>query len=253
MRLKLIACKALFRELSYVLAVSPNIVDVTWIRQRYHDTPEILRRILQQEIDVMESGEDIHTNKLGSAQDRENDFGAILLGYGLCSNAVAGLTARRHRLVIPKAHDCITLMLGSKERYQECFDAFPGCFWYTTSWIENADMPGEEKQRREEAYYRSLDYDEDILEEVLKEMGSWVKNYKNAAYIRMPFFDKEECQDFTKRAAEYYHWSFHLLEGNLSLLERFIDGDWDEEDFLVLEPGEAAEPSGQGDIIRKRG
>ena len=64
MRLKLIACKALSRELSYILALSKNTVDVTWIRQKYHDTPEILHRTLQQEIDAVESEEDIHTNKL---------------------------------------------------------------------------------------------------------------------------------------------------------------------------------------------
>lgn len=251
MRLKLIACKALSRELSYALALSPNIVDVTWIRQRCHDTPQILHKILQQEIDAIESGEDIHTNKLGFAGEDEDDFDAILLGYGLCSNAAAGLTARRHKLVIPKAHDCITLMLGSKERYQECFDAFPGCFWYTASWIENADMPGEENRQQQEAYYRSRGYDEETLEEILEELGSWIKNYQDAAYIRMPFFDKEDYQDFTKRAAAYYHWGFHLLEGDMSLLERFIAGDWKDEDFLVLEPGEAAEPSGQSDVIRK--
>ena len=33
------------------------------------------------------------------------------------------------------------------------FRDIPGCFWYTASWIENAEMPCEE---REEARYRIL-------------------------------------------------------------------------------------------------
>lgn len=253
MRLKLIACKALSRELSYILALSPHIVDVTWIRLRCHDTPEVLHELLQKEIDAIESGEDFHTNKLGFAgTEEENTFDAILLGYGLCSNATTGLTAKRHKLVIPRGHDCITLLLGSKERYQQCFKDFPGCYWYTASWIENSDMPGEQRQKKQEAYYRSQDYEEDTLEYLLEELDSWTKNYQNAAYIRMPFFDKEEYQDFTKQAAAFYHWEFHLLEGNMKLLERFISGEWNEEEFLVLEPGETAEMSGQPDIIRKK-
>ena len=64
MRLKLIACKALFRELSYLSALSENVIDTTWIRQGCHDHPEQLREVLQREIDLTESGEDLHTNKI---------------------------------------------------------------------------------------------------------------------------------------------------------------------------------------------
>ena len=111
MRLKLIACKALYRELAYVTALSENIVDVTWMRQGYHERPEQLRELLQKEIDTVEEGMDSHTNKIcerGEGCGVAGDFDAILLGYGLCSNAVTGICAKKHRLVIPKAHDCIT-------------------------------------------------------------------------------------------------------------------------------------------------
>ena len=51
MRLKIIACKALFRELSYLAALSENAVDITWMRQGFHSTPDKLRVLLQKEID----------------------------------------------------------------------------------------------------------------------------------------------------------------------------------------------------------
>ena len=111
MRLKLIACKALYRELAYVTAFSENIVDVTWVRQGLHERPEQLREALQKEIDAVESGADTHTNRIcarGEGSGVADAFDAILLGYGLCSNAVTGICAHKHRLVIPKAHDCIT-------------------------------------------------------------------------------------------------------------------------------------------------
>ena len=130
MRLKLIACKALYRELAYVTAFSENIVDMTWVRQGLHERPEQLREALQKEIDAVESGADTHTNRIcarGEGSGVADDFDAILLGYGLCSNAVTGICAHKHRLVIPKAHDCITFFLGSKEQYASCFQAIPGC------------------------------------------------------------------------------------------------------------------------------
>ena len=36
----------------------------------------------------------------------------ILLGYGLCGNGLDGLSARHTRLVLPRAHDCIGLLMG---------------------------------------------------------------------------------------------------------------------------------------------
>ncbi len=254
MRLKLIACKILFREISMLCSTTENIVDITWIRQGKHNYPEQLHDLLQEEIDLIESGEDNHTNKMNDTSEMDDgiadDFDAILLGYGLCSNAVCGLHAKSHRLVIPKAHDCITLFMGSKETYAKYFNEIPGCYWYTADWIENADMPGEEREKRMIKVYEEKGYDEDTIEYLLGVMDG-LDNYHNAAYIKMPFLDKEKYREATKKAAEFFGWQYHEIEGSLSLFERFIEGDWNEEDFLVLEPGETAVQTYDQDIIRK--
>ena len=254
MRLKLIACKALTRELSQLAALSENIIDITWMRQGFHDRPDQLRQLLQQEIDAVESGEDLHTNRVVGDQigtGVTGDFDAIVLGYGLCSNATAGLTARRHRLVIPRAHDCITLFLGSRQRYADCFQRIPGCYWYTASWIENTDMPGEEHWNRSRQRYRDMGYDEETIDYLMTETGG-LNHYKNAAYIRMPFLDREEYRDVTRKAAAFFGWQYHELEGSMDLLERLLAGNWDSSDFLVLEPGETAAPSWGEDILHKK-
>ena len=69
----------------------------------------------------------------------ESKYEAILLGYALCSNGLVGLAARSIPLVVPRAHDCITLFLGSKERYLEYFYAHPGVYFKTSGWIERGD------------------------------------------------------------------------------------------------------------------
>ena len=69
----------------------------------------------------------------------ESRYEAVLFGYGLCSNGLVGLTARNVPLVLPRAHDCITLFLGGKERYLEYFHAHPGVYFKTTGWIERGE------------------------------------------------------------------------------------------------------------------
>ena len=57
--------------------------------------------------------------------------------------------------------------------------------------------------------------------------------------------------NYAKEAAEYYDWQYHEIEGSLSLIERMIAGEWNEEDFLILEPGESAFASSDEDILGK--
>lgn len=254
MRLKLIACKALTRELCYLASLSQHNIDITFIRQGFHETPEILKRTLQEEIDRVESGRDPHTNELGGNGKalhvyNDYDFDAILIGYGLCSNGIVGLRSGRHTLVIPRGHDCITFFLGSKERYADYFKTLPGCFWYTGSWIENADLASEDSNRRMIEYYRKKGYDEEDLEFLLEDMTAWTQNYKTAAYIRTPFFDRPELQQFTRDAAAHFHWDYQLVEGDMGLLERFVNGQWNPEDFLIVPPGCQVAASFGPDII----
>lgn len=55
MYLKLLGCKILEREISSVVYNSKNAVDVTLIRQQYHETPKVLKQILQEEIDKIDA------------------------------------------------------------------------------------------------------------------------------------------------------------------------------------------------------
>ena len=68
---------------------------------------------------------------------------AIVLGYGLCSNGLVGVTARRQKLIVPRCHDCIALFLGSPARYDAVFRDHPGTFYLTPGWVkENQDPLG---------------------------------------------------------------------------------------------------------------
>ena len=253
MRLKLIACKAICRELSYLCAISPNNIDISFLRQENHNSPDLLRKVLQDEIDVVETGKDNHTNGMRHAGD---DFDAILIGYGLCANGIANISSKKYKLVIPRAHDCITFLLGSKEKYSDYFKNMPGAYWYTMSWIESGATPGEGSYYRSDAeaqYYRDKGFDEEEIEYLLEESSSWIKNYKTAAYVKMPFFDKEEYMDYTKKAAEAFNWEYRQIDGDMSLMRDFVDGRWDDERFLIVPPNNKVVPSHNENIIEFAG
>ena len=121
MRLKLIACEIMYRELCAAVARSVNLVDVEFLPKGLHD--------------IGQAGMSSRLAEVLAGVD-ETRYEAMLLGYGLCSNGLVGLAARSIPLVVPRAHDCITLFLGSKERYLEYFQDHPGVYFKTSGWIE---------------------------------------------------------------------------------------------------------------------
>jgi hypothetical protein len=128
MRLKFIVCKVLQREAYLVASRSPNVVDIVLMPKGLHDQPDKLRQEVQKELDITDD-----------VQGRPYD--ACLLGYALCSNGIDGL-APKIPLVVTRGHDCITLLLGSMQKYKEYFDSHRGIYWYSPGWIENSLQPG---------------------------------------------------------------------------------------------------------------
>ena len=56
----------------------------------------------------------------------------IVLGYGLCSNGIVGVTARNQGLIVLRCHDCIKLFLGSPAVYSEAIKERPGTYYLTS-------------------------------------------------------------------------------------------------------------------------
>ena len=223
MRLQLIACKVIQREAYYCAARSKNLIDVTLMQQGLHEEPDKHRAELENAI--------LKTNDI---QDRPYD--ATVLGYGLCSNGIAGLSCKR-TLVVPRGHDCITLLLGSKEKYQQYFDSHPGTYWYSAGWIESGKQPSKERCENKLNEYKEK-YGDDNAEYLMQTEQGWLKEYNWATYIDWGLANSGQYRQYTKDCAEFLGWKFDELKGDPSLLQRMLDGDWNEAEFLVLEPGQ---------------
>ncbi len=245
MRFKLIACKVLYREFSYLSASSENYVDTTYLRQGYHDTPTLLNQILKGEIAKIEKGDDCYSCDVS----KNPPYDAILIGYGLCSNGIIGLKSDKYTLVIPRAHDCITFLLGSKERYDKEFHEKPGIYWYSPGWIENVLMPSKERNERKYKEYVEQ-FDEDSAEFLMESEQGWLTKYENLAYIKNDVLNSKSHYEFSRRAADYLKWSFNEYEGDMSLLKDFVEGNWDNDRFLVVKPGQTVVASYDEMIIK---
>ncbi len=245
-RLKVLACKVLSREIFTLAAKSENFIDVTTLRQGLHNTPDILRCALQEEIDKIDDGSDLLTAEVNALQD----FDAILLGYGLCSNAICGISSKKYKIVVPRAHDCITLFLGSKEKYRNYFDSHSGgVYWYTAGWNENTCMPGEDRFKAILQSYKEK-YGEDNAEYLMQMEQDWLREYNMCTFVNWKCLNNERHIEHAKKCAEFLNWNFDLLDGEINLMEDFLNGNWYDEGFLVVEPGQKIQQSYSENIVR---
>jgi len=195
-------------------ARSDAVLDVTWIRQGLHSYPEILRDEIQREIDRAESPPQTPLDLTLPPED----YSAVILGFGLCSGAVCGLRTRRLPLVIPRSHDCIGILLGSRERYMKEFAAAPGTYWLSPGWIEQSTLS--------------------------------LRPYTRTALIRWPELDRPRYQARLSEIARDFGWQPACIDGNAELLQRILEGEWNDDDAVICPPGQTVEMSEDERIMR---
>lgn len=236
---KCLTCEALTRIIYFYSSTSKNIVDVELIRKGLHNTPVELRARLQTSID----------------QTDPSRYQAILLSYGLCGQSTLGLKSRDIPLVIPKAHDCITLFLGDRRRYNEEFTKCPGTYWYAQDYIERDDNLGsswslgsdsDEFQKQYNEYIQK--YGQDNADYLMSVLGAWQQHYQRSVFIEMGIGDGVAVKEKAVEHANKRGWKFELMQGNPDLLRRLVEGEW-ENDFLVVHPGQEITRKFDQDII----
>jgi hypothetical protein len=216
MTLVIIACRVL--ECLLVPHLRKGAISAIFMDYGLHRTPEKMQAALQEKI-----------TRLAAPS-------VIVLGYGLCGNGLVGVKAGVHKLIVPRADDCITLLLGSYQRYIEEFSAEPGTYYLSKGWLESGSHPLGE--------YRAL------LEKHQKEDADWVideqyRNYKRLVLVAPNEAELDACRHQASQVADFCaaRWGYRYEEriGCDGFVRRLITEapqlHESTEDFLVVPPG----------------
>lgn len=205
---KIIACATVIEEMFPIL---PEGIAYEVLDFGLHLTPEKLRVTLQ--------------NRINAAAA---DADTVILGYGLCSMAVVGLTAADCTIVVPRVDDCIAIFLGSHAAYREQARREPGTYYLTKGWIEVSDTPFAEYERLVELYGPAR---------ALRMIKLMLKNYTRLAFIDTGHYEQERYRDYARSMAKQFDLRYEELPGSKTLVEKMIFGPWNG-DFVVARPGE---------------
>jgi hypothetical protein len=254
--LKVIACEVAQREICQVASRSRHIIDLEFLPVGFHDEPQQGHRVLQGRIDGIPA----------------HQYDAVLVGYGLCNRMVNDLKAGAAPLVVPRAHDCLTLFLGSKERHLEIHRACPGTFYFTAGWLEFAQRKALAREGLEAMRHTSEEwttqpvivtgqssyadlvaqYGEDNARYLMEVGQQWSQAYERGLLIDFDFATALDLADRVMAICRQRGWRFEKIAGDLSLLERWLDGRWDDREFLLVEPGWSVHAAYDQRIIEAR-
>jgi hypothetical protein len=236
MRLLLIGCGLLVRELSDAIVHSPHLVDAKFLPAGLHDSgAKSMRQRLQDEIDAADC----------------SGYDAIVLGYALCGMGTAGLRAPAIPLILPRAHDCITLLMGSREKYAAYFAENSGVYFRSVAWVERAG------QMHDQLFSGGLSQDrEALIEKYGEEAGQFLyeeatryhRSYSKLTYIRTASEFDDMCAAQAQTEAHEKNWTYEEFAGDLKLFHRLLAGDW-QNDFLVVQPGSTVVATYNDDIL----
>lgn len=221
-RLAVILCAVMELEIEALAGGLPHLIHVEKLPQGLHNEPAKLREALQEAIDRIEA---------------ETSAEAIALGYGLCSRGAEGIVAKRCKLVLPRAHDCITLLLGSKERYAAYVAQHPGTYWYSPGWNKHHIPPGPERHRVLRDRY-AAQFGEEDADYLMEQEQAWFQHYDRATYVDQGVGPIASDAAFTQGCAEWLGWNFERVKGDPGLLRAMLACEWDDDRFLVIQPGQ---------------
>ncbi len=214
--LVVIACKV-FQNLLEAYLPDEVAENITFMDYGLHRVPAKLTWSVQDEIDRIEQPS------------------VIMLGYGLCGNGLQGVKSRQHTLVIPRADDCIAILLGSREAYLEEFESEPGTYYLTKGWLESGSDPLKEYNEYKEKYGD---------EEAEWLMDQQYQHYKRLVLVAHNQKDLDTYRSQAQQVAKFCErWGMRYEEklGSDRYVARLVEIakslDAQDKDFLIVPPG----------------
>ena len=201
-------------KLEFEKVIGTRPIDLHILEQGLHNTPKLMPgHICDKVIEV------------AASQPEE-----IILGYGLCSNGVVGVGGGRVSMVAPRCHDCISMLLGSAERYQEVFKQNPGTIYLSAGWMEAGDDPLANMLAK---YIPRLG-EQKAMRAITLELA----NYTHFCYINNGLGDQQLLQARTREHCRIFKKQYKEIQGSLEYFEKLVDSPLEGPEIIRLAPGQ---------------
>ncbi len=191
------------------LAETGSELPVIWVQSGFHYTPQALRARLQEEI-----------LKISNVEQ-------ILLAFGFCGNSLLGLSSPKAKLVVPRADDCISLLLDSV-RWLKPLSRDLETYYLTRGWLAKERNIWQEYERC------VMKYGQERAMGIIKEM---LGNYRRLALISTGAYRLADCLEKSRELACLLNLEHRVVIARPRLLNKLLTGPWDHE-FLIVRPGE---------------
>ncbi|HSN15718.1 MAG TPA: DUF1638 domain-containing protein [Anaeromyxobacteraceae bacterium] len=206
-----LACEVMREELLRIPAAHP--VNFTFLSMGLHVAPDRLRLAIASELERL------------AGVDR------VILGFGLCGNAVAGLRSPHAPLVIPRVHDCIPVLTGQLEP-----GAGPalerGTFYLSGGWMEGERTLVSEHRRAVKRFGE---------QKALRVLGTMLGAYERFRFVRTGHPRQAALEQEAAGLAGLVKLPLEVVEGAVGYLHELVNGPWDPRRFLHVPRGEPVE------------
>lgn len=163
--------------------------------------------------------------EIRAAVERAAGCSLIILGFGLCGGSLKGIEAPGCPMVIPRVHDCIPVLLGSKDKFRALQLEDKRTFYFSGGWVEGDRMIIREHERSVNKFGPKR---------ALRILNILFENYNRLMYIHTGHPRDLETLDKTRGLADILQFPCLETRGFHDYLKKLIHGPWDVEQFLTV-------------------
>ncbi|MCR3921589.1 MAG: DUF1638 domain-containing protein [Firmicutes bacterium] len=214
MRSLVITCATIRAELEQVIKKTQFKDPVLYLESGLHNNPKKLHAVMQEIL------------------ARIDNVDQVLIVMGYCGNAVLDLQAHNYRMIIPRADDCLTMLLGSQARRQEVQQE-KQTYFFSKGWLQYFDNL--EKDIVTDLTRMEARYGKERAEKIFRSM---FKHYKRAGVIDTGIFDIDELMLQAREKAQTMQLDCEVIPGTTDFLAKFLTGPWESDNFIIINAGE---------------